>query len=79
MLLRVAPDLSELVVCAEQAEQENILAAGRGVQESLAVLRRERPVLLTDTARSSQLEPGPRDTVLSVYESYPRTVSHDGT
>jgi hypothetical protein len=41
MVLRVAPDLSELVVCAEQAEQENILGAGRGVPEALAVWRRE--------------------------------------
>jgi hypothetical protein len=36
MLLRVAPDLSELVVCAEQ---ENIPGASRGVPESLAVWR----------------------------------------
>ena len=41
--------------------------------------RCESPVLLTDTARISQLEPGLRDAVLSLYESYPRTVSHDGT
>ena len=79
MLLRVAPDLSELVVWAEQAEQENILGAGRGVPVALAVWRRERPVLLTATARSSQLEPGPRDAVLPCTQSYPRTVSHDGT
>jgi tRNA1(Val) A37 N6-methylase TrmN6 len=79
MLLRVAPDLSELAVCAEQAEQEHILGASRGVPEALAVWRCERPVLLTDTARISQLEPGVRDAVLSLYESYPRTVSHDGT
>jgi len=38
------------------------------------VWRCERPVLLTDTARISQLEPGPRDAVLSVYASYSRTV-----
>jgi hypothetical protein len=36
-------------------------------------------VLLTDTARVPQLEPGLRDAVLSFYASYPRTVSHDGT
>jgi methylase of polypeptide subunit release factors len=79
MLLQVAADLSELLVCAEQAEQENILGASRGAPEPLAVWRCERPVLLTDTARISQLEPGLRDAVLSLYESYPRTVSHDGT
>jgi hypothetical protein len=37
MLLRVAADLSELVVGAEQAEQENILGADRGVPEPLEV------------------------------------------
>jgi release factor glutamine methyltransferase len=79
MLLRVAPDLSELVVCAEQAEQEDILGASRGAREALPVWRCERPVLLTDTARISQLEPGVRDAVLSLYQSYPRTVNHDGT
>jgi release factor glutamine methyltransferase len=79
MLLRVTADLSDLVVCADQAEQENILGASRGAPEPLAVWRCERPVLLTDTARISQLEPGLRDAVLSLYESYPRTVSHDGT
>jgi len=79
MLIRVAPDLSELVVCADRAEQENILGAGRGTAEPLAVWRCERPALLTDTARISQLEPGRRDAVLSLYESYPRTVTYDGT
>ena len=67
MLLRVAPGLSELEVCVEQAEQENILGATRGAPEALAVWRRERPVLLTDTARISRLEPGLRDAVLSLY------------
>jgi hypothetical protein len=79
MLIRVAPDLSEFVVCADQAGQENILGAGRGTAEPLAVWRCERPVLLTDTARISQLEPGLRDAVLSLYESYPWTVTYDGT
>jgi tRNA1(Val) A37 N6-methylase TrmN6 len=79
MLLRVGPDLSELVVCAEQAEQENILGASRGTLEPLEVWRSENPVLLTDTARIAQLEPGLRDAVLALYESYPRTVSYDGT
>ena len=66
MLLRVAPDLSELVVCAEQAEQENILGAR---QESPSGSRWDPAsarVLLTDTARVSQLEPRLRDAVLSV-------------
>jgi len=58
MLLRVATDLSELVVGAEQAEQENILGADRGVPEPLEVWRCEHPVLLTDTARIAGLEPG---------------------
>jgi hypothetical protein len=53
MLLRVAPDPSELAVCAEQAERKNILGASRGAPEPLAVCRCERPVLLTDTARIS--------------------------
>ena len=66
MLLRVAPDLSELDVCAEQADQENILGASRGVPEPLVVWRCQRPVLLTDTARVSQLEPRLRDAVLSL-------------
>src|SRR5215471_9222866 len=79
MLLRVATDLSELVVGAEQAEQENILGASRGVREPLEVWRCEHPVLLTDTARIGALEPGLRDAVLALYESYPRTVSFDGT
>jgi len=79
MLLRVTPDLSEIVVCAEQAEQENILGASRGTAEPLEVWRCENPVLLTDTARIAQLEPGLRDAVLALYESYPRTVSYDGT
>ena len=79
MLLRVAPDLSEVVVCAEQAEQESILGASRGTAEPLEVWRCENPVLLTDTARIAQLEPGLRDAVLALYESYPRTVSYDGT
>jgi hypothetical protein len=35
-------------------------------------------VLLTETARISQLEPGLRDAVFCLYESYPRTVSHAG-
>jgi hypothetical protein len=43
MLLRVAPGLSELEVCVEQAEQENILGATRGAPEALAVWRCERP------------------------------------
>ena len=67
MLLRVAADLSELVVCAERAEHENILGASRGAPEALAVWRCERAVLLTDTARISQPEPGLRDAVLSTY------------
>jgi tRNA1(Val) A37 N6-methylase TrmN6 len=79
MQLRVAPDLSELVVCAEQAEQENILGASKGAPEPLEVWRCEHPVLLTDTARIARLEPGLRDAVLALYESYPRTVSYDGT
>jgi len=79
MLLRVATDLSELVVGAEQAEQENILGADRGVPEPLEVWRCEHPVLLTDTARIAALEPGLRDAVLALYESYPRTISYDGT
>ena len=61
MLLRVARDLSELVVCPERAEHENILGASRGVPEPLVVWRCQRPVLLTDTTRVSQLEPGLRD------------------
>jgi hypothetical protein len=36
-------------------------------------------VLLTDTARISQLEPGLRDAALSLYGSKPRAVSQDGT
>jgi SAM-dependent methyltransferase len=79
MLLRVATDLSELLVCAEQAEQESILGASHGAPEPLEVWRCEHPVLLTDTARITALEPGLRDTVLALYESYPRTVSYDGT
>ena len=79
MLLRVATDLSELVVGAEQAEQENILGADRGVPEPLEVWRCEHPVLLTDTARIATLEPGLRDAVLALYESYPRTITYDGT
>ncbi|HEY2599557.1 MAG TPA: methyltransferase [Candidatus Dormibacteraeota bacterium] len=79
MLLRVSPDLSELVVCAEQAEQETILGASQGVPAPLEVWRCERPVLLTDTARIAALEPRLRDAVLALYESYPRTVSYDGT
>jgi hypothetical protein len=66
-------------VGAERAEQENILGASRGVPEALAGWRCEHSVLLTDTARISQLEPGLRDAVRSLYESHPRTVSHDGT
>ena len=66
MLLRVARDLSELVVCPERAEHENILGASRGVPEPLVVWRCQRPVLLTDTARVSQLEPRLRDAVLSL-------------
>jgi SAM-dependent methyltransferase len=79
MLLRVATDLSELVVCAEQAEQENVLGASHSLHEPLEVWRCERPVLLTDTAQITALEPGLRDTVLALYESYPRTVTYDGT
>jgi len=79
MLLRVASDLSELVVCAECSEQESILGASRGRPEPLEVWRCPDPVLLTDTARIAQLEPGLRDAVFALYESYPRTVSFDGT
>ena len=67
MLLGVVPDPPELAVCAEQAEQENFLGASRGAPEPLAVCRCERHALLRDTARISQLEPGLRDAVLSLY------------
>jgi tRNA1(Val) A37 N6-methylase TrmN6 len=79
VLLRVASDLSELIVCAEHSEQESILGASRGTPEPLEVWRCPEPVLLTDTARIAQLEPGLRDAVFALYESYPRTVSFDGT
>ena len=79
MLLRVAPDLSELVVCAEQAEQENILGAR---QESPSGSRWDPAsarVLLTDTARrlAARTRPARRRPFLCA--SYQRTVSHDGT
>jgi hypothetical protein len=64
MLLRVVPGPSQLAVCAEQ---DNIVGASRGAPEPLAVCRCERPVLLTHTARISQLESGLRDTGLSLY------------
>jgi SAM-dependent methyltransferase len=79
MLLQVATDLSELIVCAEPAEQENILGVSRGGPGPLQVWRCEHPVLLTDTAQITALEPGLRDAVLALYEAYPRTVSYDGT
>jgi tRNA1(Val) A37 N6-methylase TrmN6 len=79
MLLRVATDLSELAVCAECSEQESILGASQGKPEPLEVWRCPEPVLLTDTARIARLEPGLRDAVFALYESYPRTVSYDGT
>src|SRR5262249_20754418 len=61
MLRRVAPDLSALAVCADQ---ENSLGASRGAPEALSGVALRAPVLLTDTARISQLEPGLRDAVL---------------
>jgi tRNA1(Val) A37 N6-methylase TrmN6 len=79
MLLRVATDLSELVICAEPTEQEHIFGASRAEPGPLEVWRCEHPVLLTDTARIAGLEPGLRDAVLALYESYPRTISYDGT
>ena len=76
MLLRVAQDLSELAACAEQTEQENILGASRRPRVARGVAL-PAPVLLTDTARRLAARTGLRDAALSLYASYPRTVSHD--
>jgi hypothetical protein len=78
MLIRVATDLKRLTVFAEKPEQEVILGARQGDVAPLRVWTCEDPVLMTDTARIGALEPGLRDAVLALYESYPRVVSYDG-
>jgi SAM-dependent methyltransferase len=77
MIIDVATDLSCLTVLAESAEQENILGARHGTVEPLAVWSCNDPVLLTDTARIAAIEPGLRDAVFALYQTYPRTVRYD--
>jgi hypothetical protein len=78
MIIDVASDLSSMTVLAERAEQENILGSRHGSEAPLPVWTCENPVLLTDTARIAALEPGLRDALFALYESYPRVVRYDG-
>lgn len=78
MLVRVSPDLGRLQILAETLEQETILGYRHGSPEPVEVVTFDDPVLITDNARTAALESGLRDTVFSLYQSYPRTVSYQG-
>lgn len=78
MLVEVTPPLSRLDVLAETLEQETILGFRHGGDEPVPVASFDNPVLITDNARTAKLESGLRDTVFSLYQSYPRTVRYHG-
>jgi SAM-dependent methyltransferase len=78
MLLTINNDLSKMTVFAEGLEQQTILGAEKIVAEPIKVASFDNPVLLTDTKRIGELSSSLRDTVFSLYQSYPRVVSYDG-
>jgi tRNA1(Val) A37 N6-methylase TrmN6 len=77
MLIKVSNDLSKMSVYAEGLEQQTILGAKSLQAEPIQVASFDNPILLTDTKKICELSSSLRDTVFSLYQSYPRTVSYD--
>lgn len=78
VLITVANDLSRLDVYADTPlEQTGILGMREPAFEPVGVITDYEPVLLTDNHRIAQAAPHIRDTVFSLYQSYPRTVRYD--
>ena len=67
-----------MIVYAEGLEQQTILGAKNINPEPIEVTTFANPILLTDTDKICRLPSSLRDTVFSLYQSYPRTVSYDG-
>lgn len=78
MEIRVSDDLDRLSVWADPAEQETILGVRNADTEPVLVHSFDDPMLLTDTAAICRLRPGLRDTLFSLYASYPRRVTFRG-
>lgn len=78
MIIEITDDLSWLHLYAQTQEQANILGSAHPSAEPLKVWSCPDPVLLTDTARISELRPGLRDAVFTLYQTYPRVVRYDG-
>jgi len=77
MLLKVEHDLSKITVFAEGLEQQTILGIKNISPEPIEITSFSNPLLLTDTYKISKLPSSLRDTVFSLYQSYPRTVWYD--
>lgn len=77
MELRVSDDLGALEIYAEAVEQETVLGMRVGQDEPVLVHTIADPVLMTDTAKIGALPSGLRDALMSLYQSYPRTVRYD--
>jgi predicted RNA methylase len=88
MLMKISEDLRSQQIWAEGNELVYIMgrdrdASGKRItqrpySEKELVAEIMDPVLLTDNHRISLMEPAKRDTVFSLYQSFPRTTEYDG-
>lgn len=87
MIIKVSADLKEQEIWANGIELSNIMGMdfvnGKRIsfypsKERKLVHTFSDPILMTDNYRIAQLSPTLRDTLFSLFQSYPRIVEYDG-